>query len=210
MGSVKVDIINPDIIRELATKFPEDAEKARKKYKSFDKWLRGEDFPTYNQLVELSKIFNIPFGDFFLEKLPEIEFPIPHYRTFKRGSFQPSKNLKDAVLHAQKVKNWAREILIEFGHERLPFAGKYKDNFDVEAVVNELKNLFDVKEGLNAMSRWVDAFNYLVDRVEEKGIIVIKSSYIGNTHRVLDVKEFRGFVVYDDVAPMVFKYHHQT
>jgi len=204
MGSVKVDIINPDIIRELATKFPEDAEKARKKYKSFDKWLRGEDFPTYNQLLELSKIFNVPFGDFFLEKLPEIEFPIPHYRTFKRGSFQPSKNLKDAVLHAQKVKNWAREILIEFGHERLPFAGKYKDNFDVEAVVDELKNLFDVKEGLNAMSRWVDAFNYLVDRVEEKGIIVIKSSYIENTHRVLDVKEFRGFVLYDDIAPVVF------
>jgi hypothetical protein len=51
MGSIKVDIINPDIIRELATKFPEDAEKARKKYKSFDKWLRGEDFPTYNEDV---------------------------------------------------------------------------------------------------------------------------------------------------------------
>jgi hypothetical protein len=50
----------------------------------------------------------------------------------------------------------------------------------------------------------VDAFNYLVDRVEEKGIIVIKSSYIGNTHRVLDVKEFRGFVLYDDIAPVVF------
>jgi len=80
---LKVDIINPAIIRELATKSPEDAEKARKKYKSFDKWLRGEDFPTYNQLVGLSKIFGVPFGDFFLDKLPEIEFPIPHYRTFE-------------------------------------------------------------------------------------------------------------------------------
>jgi hypothetical protein len=38
-GRLKVDIINPDIIRELATKFPEDAERARKKYKRFDKSL---------------------------------------------------------------------------------------------------------------------------------------------------------------------------
>jgi len=80
---LKVNIINPDIIRELADKFPEEAEKERKKYKSFDKWLRGEDFPTYNQLVGLSKIFGVPFGDFFLERLPETEFPIPHYRTFE-------------------------------------------------------------------------------------------------------------------------------
>jgi len=80
---LKIDIINPDILRELAAKFPEEAERARKKYKKFDKWLRGEDFPTYNQLVGLSKIFGVPFGDFFLDKLPEIEFPIPHYRTFE-------------------------------------------------------------------------------------------------------------------------------
>jgi transcriptional regulator with XRE-family HTH domain len=85
-GRLKVDTINPGIIRELADKFPEEAERARKKYKKFDKWLRGEAFPTYNQLVELSKIFNVPFGDFFLEKLPEIEFPMPHYRTFEEGS----------------------------------------------------------------------------------------------------------------------------
>jgi len=84
MGSrLKVDIINPAILRELTTKFPEEAERARKKYKRFDKWVRGEDFPTYKQLVGLSKIFGVPFGDFFLDKLPEIEFPIPHYRTFE-------------------------------------------------------------------------------------------------------------------------------
>ena len=68
---LKVDIINPSIIRELAEKFPDEAERARRKYKRFDKWLTGEDFPTYNQLVGLAKIFGVPFGDLFLDRLPD-------------------------------------------------------------------------------------------------------------------------------------------
>ncbi len=114
---MKVDFINPNILRELAQRFPESAQKARKRFRNFDKWLAGEDYPTYNQLVQLSKIFDVPFGDFFLERLPEIHLP------FEGGS----KNFQDAVKHAQKVQNWAREILLEFGHESLPFAGKCRN-----------------------------------------------------------------------------------
>jgi len=81
---LKIDIINPEIFKELATKYPEKAERARKKYKNFEKWLKGEDFPTYNQLVGLSKIFGIPFGDFFLDKLPEkTKYHMPPYKRFE-------------------------------------------------------------------------------------------------------------------------------
>jgi hypothetical protein len=72
---MKVDFINPNILRELSQRFPESAQRARKRLKNFDRWLAGEDFPTYNQLVQLSKIFDVPFGDFFLERLPKIPLP---------------------------------------------------------------------------------------------------------------------------------------
>jgi hypothetical protein len=68
---LKVDIINPNVLKELAEKFPEEAEKARRRYKRFDKFLTGEDFPTYNQLVGLSKIFGVAFGNFFLDRFNE-------------------------------------------------------------------------------------------------------------------------------------------
>jgi transcriptional regulator with XRE-family HTH domain len=181
---MKVDLINPNILRELAQRFPESAQRARKRFENFDKWLAGEDFPTYRQLVQLSKIFDVPFGDFFLERLPEIQLP------FEGGS----KKFQDAVMHAQRVQNWAKDILLEFGHDSLPFAGKYRDGFDEELVMKELKSFFGEVESLDEM----------VEMAEEKGVFVVKSGYIKNVRRVLDPQEFRGFVLYDSVAPVVF------
>ncbi len=92
---VKVDIINPNILRELTAKYPEETEKARRRFKKFEKWLKGEDFPTYNQLVQLSKIFGIPFGDLFLNKLPEENrSPVPAYERFEFRRFL-IKDLKE-------------------------------------------------------------------------------------------------------------------
>jgi len=181
---MKVDFINPNILRELAQKFPESAQRARKRFKHFDMWLTGEDYPTYNQLAQLSKIFDVPFGDFFLEKLPEVKLP------FEGGT----KDFQDAVRHAQKVQNWAREILLEFGHESLPFAGKYRNGFDEDLVVEELRSFFGE----------VKTFDEMVERAEEKGVFVIRSGYIKNVRRVLSVEEFRGFVLFDEIAPVVF------
>jgi hypothetical protein len=181
---MKVNFINPNILKELASRFPEETQKARKRFKNFDRWLNGEDYPTYRQLVVLSKIFDVPFGDFFLEKLPQIKLP------FEGGS----KNFQDAVMHAQRVQNWAREILLEFGHEELEYAGKYRDKFDEDLVVGELKSLLG--EG--------GSFDDMVERAEEKGIFVLKSGYIKNVCRRLNPQEFKGFVLYDSIAPVVF------
>jgi len=181
---MKVDLISPSILRELAERFPESAQKARKRFKNFDRWLTGEDYPTYKQLSQLSKIFDVPFGDFFLEKLPEIKLP------FEGGT----KNFQDAVMHAQKVQNWAREILLEFGHESLDYAGKYKERFDEDLVVEELKSFFGE----------VKTFEEMLQRAEEKGVFVLKSGYIKNVRRALDPKEFKGFVLFDEIAPVVF------
>ena len=181
---MKVDLISPSILRELAHRFPECAQKARRRFRNFDRWLVGEDYPTYNQLVQLSKIFDVPFGDFFLEKLPQIKLP------FEGGT----KNFQDAVMHAQKVQNWAKELLIEFGYEELEFAGKYRGGFDENLMVEELKSFFGEAETLDKM----------VKRAEEKGVFVLRSGYIKNVRRTLSVEEFRGFVLYDSVAPVVF------
>jgi hypothetical protein len=183
-GEMKVELISPSILRELAQKFPESAQKARKRFKNFDKWLAGEDYPTYNQLVQLSKIFDVPFGDFFLEKLPQIRLP------FEDGS----KNFQDAVMHAKKVQNWARELLLEFGHESLPFVGKYRNGIDENLIVEELKDFFGEAKTLDEM----------VERAEEKGVFVLRSGYIKNVRRGLDPQEFKGFVLFDSIAPVVF------
>jgi Zn-dependent peptidase ImmA (M78 family) len=203
---MQVTNININILKEILQKIPEKETQLKKKFPKYDKWLEGKDYPTYNQLVELSEIFNIPFGYFFLEKLPERKYPIPHYRTTQYGDFNPSSELLDTILFAQKIQEWAKDILLEWGQEKLPFCGKYIDNYNIEGVIGELKRIFEIKNNwASKKSTWTEALNYLIEKAEEKGIIVLRNGVVGNNnHRKLIVDEFRGFVLYDEIAPVIF------
>jgi len=201
---MKVTNINISILKELLEKMPEVVDVSE--YSKIEKWIKGDDYPTYNQLVELSKLFHIPFGYFFLEKLPERKYPIPHYRTTQDGEFRPSSELLDTILFAQKIQEWAKDILMEWGQEKLSFCGKYKNNYNVEEVTGELKRIFEIQNNwASQISTWRGALNYLIEKAEEKDIIVLRNGVVGNnTHRKLNVEEFRGFVLYDEIAPVIF------
>jgi len=52
---------------------------------------------------------------------------------------------------------------------------------------------------------WTDALRQLIAKAEDAGVMVMASSVVGsNSHRKLDVGEFRGFALADDLAPLVF------
>jgi Zn-dependent peptidase ImmA (M78 family) len=203
---MKVKNINKKILLELKELKPNAYNNCKNKFSKLDNWISGEDYPTYNQLVELSKRFNVPFGYFFLEKLPKYDLPIPHYRTIKENDFIPSEELLDTIKFAQKIQEWSKEILLEWGNTKIEFCGKYKNNYDLNAIVEELKKIFDIdKSWSNSQISWKDALKYLVNKAEEKGVIVLLNEVVGNnTHRKLNVEEFRGFVLYDEIAPVVF------
>ncbi|GIV23771.1 MAG: hypothetical protein KatS3mg025_1430 [Bacteroidia bacterium] len=56
-----------------------------------------------------------------------------------------------------------------------------------------------------SLPTWTDALRTLCQRAEEAGILVVINSIVGNnTHRKLSVAEFRGFVLVDAYAPLVF------
>ena len=55
------------------------------------------------------------------------------------------------------------------------------------------------------MPTWTDALRQLIAKAEDAGVMVMASSVVGsNSHRKLDVDEFRGFALADDLAPLVF------
>ena len=67
---MKVKYVNPNILLELKEKNHETYNNLKQKFPDFDLWIEQKNYPTYEQLLEISEIFNIPFGYFFLEKLP--------------------------------------------------------------------------------------------------------------------------------------------
>ncbi len=80
---MKVKNININILKEILQILPKREKKLKKQLPEYAKWLEGKDYPTYEQLVELAHIFNIPFGYFFLEKLPERKYPIRRRRKYE-------------------------------------------------------------------------------------------------------------------------------
>jgi Zn-dependent peptidase ImmA (M78 family) len=52
---------------------------------------------------------------------------------------------------------------------------------------------------------WTDGLGALREAIDEAGILVVVNGVVGNnTHRKLDPHEFRGFVLVDEFAPLVF------
>jgi len=202
----KITAYNTKILKELSEKFPQKWEKI--KYKNKMLWLEEKDFPTYNQLVEISKIFNIPFGYLFLDSLPEHILPIPHYRTSGYTTFpnEVSDELLDTIYFVKNQQEWIKELLIEWGNEPLPFAGKYNIHSDIDVIVSEMRPILELEnDWASQQFSWNDAFKILIEKFEKAGIFVVINGIVGNnTHRKLNVNEFRGFVLYDEVAPFVF------
>ncbi len=200
----KITTYNPKILETLEEKYRQTWESL--KYKNKEKWLTKKDYPTYKQLVEISKAFHIPFGYLFLNSLTEKKLPITHYRTFNYQAYQPSDELIDTLNYVKKLQEWAKDILIELGHTALPFVNKYTIHTDVKHIVNEIKNILGLKSNwAQEKINWSDAFSYLVQKFEEAGIFVVINGVVGNnTHRTLSVDEFRGFVLCDEIAPFVF------
>jgi len=52
---------------------------------------------------------------------------------------------------------------------------------------------------------WREAIKSLREKIDYSGILIFINGVVGNnTHRKLDIKEFRGFVLCDDYAPLIF------
>jgi Zn-dependent peptidase ImmA (M78 family) len=177
------------------------------KFPKLPEWLSGECQPTLNQLEALAKVTSMPLGYFFLPKPPEERLPIPHFRTLDNGHpHQASRDLLETIQLMERRQAWMREYLIEQGCEPLSFVHSAQLAIDPELLAKEIRQTLGlVNEWAAGYSKWTDALKLLINRIEEVGILVAVSGIVGNnTHRKLEPSEFRGFVLVDEYAPLLF------
>ncbi|MBI5407165.1 MAG: ImmA/IrrE family metallo-endopeptidase [Nitrospirae bacterium] len=179
----------------------------QKKFPKIQQWVTGESQPTFRQLESLAKSTLTPLGFFFLPEPPEERLPIPHFRTLGGGTpDRPSPNLLDTVQMMQRRQSWMREFLIDQGQEPLPYVRSAQPEEQPTAIVNRLRRLLRFDEEWAAQQpTWTGALRALREAIEDAGILVVFNGIVdNNTHRKLDPGEFRGFVLVDEYAPLVF------
>lgn len=143
-----------------------------------------------------------PLGYFFLDAPPDESLPIPDFRTVGDVPIgRPSPNLIETIQTMQRRQAWMREFVIDDGQEPLPWIGSAKNVRNVVSLSARILNV----DWAESHSTWEDALRTLRNSAERVGILVASSSFVGlNTHRSLDPQEFRGFVLCDQYAPLIF------
>jgi Zn-dependent peptidase ImmA (M78 family) len=106
----------------------------------------------------------------------------------------------------QRRQEWMREFLIEEGQEPLQIAWSAQPDAPPVSVADHIRHALSLDEEWATQQRtWEEALRVLRETMEAAGIIVIVNGVVGNnTHRKLNPAEFRGFVLVDKFAPLVF------
>jgi Zn-dependent peptidase ImmA (M78 family) len=169
-------------------------------------WIRGAKQPTLKQLEAFARATHTPFGFLLLPEPPLEPLPIPDFRTVKQRPASPSPELLDTIYSMQRRQDWLREERLEAEASPLGFVGNARLSDEPAAVGQEMRRALNLEEGwAGQVTRWQDAVGELRRRLEDLGIMTVINGIVGNnTHRKLEVDEFRGFALTDRHAPVVF------
>jgi Zn-dependent peptidase ImmA (M78 family) len=184
-----------------------DSMARRQSFSKLPSWVSGETSPTLRQLEHFARATHTPFGYFFLPKRPEESVPIQDLRTVGNQYIgNPSPDLLDTIYIMQRRQAWLREMLIECDAEPLDFVGSARSTDDPEAVGREMRRIIGLEDGWAANVRtWQEAVGELRRTIEKLNIMAVINGIVGNnTHRKLNVEEFRGFALSDEYSPLIF------
>lgn len=177
------------------------------KFPKYPLWLSGEEQPTVKQLEKFATQTYAPLGYFFLPEPPEEHLPIPDFRTVKdRGLAHFSPHLLDTIHAVQMRQEWMKGFLIEQGEPPLEFIGSRTLNDKPEAVAADIRHTLGLEAHWSrSLASWEEALRTLIQKIEAVGVLVMINGVVeNNTHRPLNVEEFRGFVLSDNHAPVIF------
>lgn len=170
-------------------------------------WLTGEARPTLKQLEDFARLTHTAFGYFFLPAPPELALPVPDFRTLRDEVLaDPSSDLLDTLYLCQQRQDWFREHAQVHGMAPLSFVGSVRLEEAPVAVARRIRETLGLSaEERRQLPTWEAALRQLIAKAEDAGVMVMVSSVVGsNSHRKLDVGEFRGFALADNLAPLVF------
>ncbi len=170
-------------------------------------WLDGSKSPTFNQIEDFSKKSQIPLGYFFLQTPPVEQIDLLEYRTLDSVELvNPSRNLIDTIHEMEAVQDWMVDYRREMKYDAVAVVGSLKGHSDVETIAGRIRADLGLEKGwYRECTDSSGAFNKVRRLLEECGVIVMMSGIVGkNTHRALDVNEFRAFAMVNDMVPLIF------
>ena len=202
--------VNSEVLRwavERAGVSPADLGKTfRKSEMAVEGWLDGSSAPTFRQAQRLANCLRVPFGYLFLSEPPYEELPIADFRGGSgKARVNPSVDLRDVIADTFRKQDWYRDFRLDNEEEPVEIVGIFSTDSDIAGVAESIAATLDFEATVRCETQRDRFLRAFVDQVEAQGILVMRNGVVRqNTHRTLDVGEFRGFSLADPIAPVVF------
>jgi Zn-dependent peptidase ImmA (M78 family) len=167
-------------------------------------WRDGVRVPTFNEIHKVAKKTHIPLGYFFLERPPKEKLELLEYRTIISSRYEkPSRELLDTITDMEQIVDWTRSYLQAENFEPNPIVGKLRGQTDKQTIANFIRDVLGLS--LNWFKETETPFSYIREKISQAGAIVMMNGVVrSNTHRALDINEFRAFAIIDQYAPLIF------
>lgn len=187
-------------LKEFADKMQVSSDTARQ-------WECGEKALTMTQAKRLSSLALIPFGTLFLNAPPQRRINLPDFRSVKNIPVRTySPELEATVFEMQEKQDWYKSYLTDNGNAQLDYVGCINVHSPKSEAVRKIHDILRIPaDELEDCRTWEGYFDIIVRHMENAGVTVIRNGVVGNnSHRSLNVEEFRGFVLVDKLAPLIF------
>ena len=166
----------------------------------------GAEEPSRSLLLRMCRQYHLPLLTFYLDKPPIIGDRGEDFRTLP-VDFDESEDVNvDILIRDIKARqSTIRETLIDADEgNHLEFIGKNKIEDGITNVVQTIRKVFDFKlEDYRHQINYKEAFRFLRQRIESKGIFVLLKGNLGSYHSNISLTVFRGFALSDDIAPFI-------
>ena len=182
----------------------------QKKWPKITSWLDGTAEPTLKQIQDFAKKTHVNLNLLFADEVPDMSLQIADFRTVGNVSPCPSPELYDTVNDMLYRQDWMSSYFAEEEYDPISLVGMFREVSGSPDNTAEMAAM--IRDYLGLEEDWAfgardysEALRQFKSAVEAKRISVVINGVVGdNTSRPLNVDEFRGFVLSDRFAPIVF------
>ena len=175
-------------------------------HKKAAEWISGEARPTFKQAMDLAKKLQIPFGYLWLKVPPLEKEIIPDLRTIgNRTSTEMPLELKTTLNDIKQKQEWFKEYAKANDLLKCETAGNFTIHDDTQKIADDITAKLKISNIVGEKYNKDQMLKSIIEKIESLGILVMRNSiFRGNTRKKLDLNIFRGFAIFDDVAPLIF------
>jgi Zn-dependent peptidase ImmA (M78 family) len=199
--------VNPDLLRWACERAGLNTQMVAQRIPQLPEWEQGTTKPTLKQIERFASVVHAPLGYLFLQVPPIENIPIPDFRMVGNAHIgHPSPDLLETIYLSQQRQEWYQEFSRSMHETPCSFVGSVVLDDDVVNVAEKIRSTLGVTtEGRRKLPNWEYALRQFIAQADDAGILVMVSGVVGsNNRRKLDHREFRGFALSDEFAPLVF------